>query len=167
MEKIPNASPDIGSEAPPSYPGSTAYQTQVIPEPVSYPAKTSTFASDELPPSYPSSSSAISQPKGTSQHTTVPVVTSQPSRVSLSSTISENVNGRADTILALSVCSCITCFIFGSPLTIICFVPAILLAMLVKNVKYVCVYLNIHNYSCCSKTLSLNVGESVRIKWRT
>ena len=131
METIPNVNPDIGSEVPPSYPGSITYQTPVIPEPVSYPATTSAFAS-ELPPSYPSSSSAISQGKGTTQHTTVAVVTSQPSRVTRSSTTSGNISGAADTILAISVCWCVACFICGSPLTISCFVPAIILALLVK-----------------------------------
>ena len=129
----PNANPDIGSEAPPSYPGNTTYQTPVIPEPLSYPATTSTFAS-ELPPSYPSSSSAISQSKGTTQHTTVAVVTSQPLRQTRSFATSENA---ADHVLYLSVYCCIACFICGSPLTICCFVPAILLAMKVKYFTYI------------------------------
>ena len=167
MEKIVNQ--NFGSELAPSYPGITAYQMPVIPEPESYPATTPTFAS-ELPPSYPSSSSAISQSRGTTQHTTVPVVTSQPSRVTLPSTTSGNIKGAAYTILALSVCSCMICFVFGSPLTIFCLVPAILLAMLVKC-EVECVYISI----CCSlscssrssKTVSLNAGESVCIQWKT
>ena len=130
----PNANSDIGSEVSPSYPGNTTYQTPVIPEPLSYPATTSTFAS-ELPPSYPSSSSAISQSKGTTQHTTVAVVTSQPSRVTRSFATSENV--AADYVLYFSVCCCIACFFFGSPLTICCFLPAILLAMKVKYSTYI------------------------------
>ena len=136
MEKIPDANPDIGSEVPPSYPGSTTYQTPLITEPESYPATTPTPMS-ELP-SYLSSSSAISQSKGTTQHTTVAVVTSQPSRVTRSFATSENA--AADHVLYLSVCWCVTCFICGSPFTICCFVPAILLALKVKYSTYIHTY---------------------------
>ena len=160
MEKIPNTNPDIGSEVPPSYPGSTAYQTPVIPEPVSYP---STFAS-ELPPSYLSSSSAISQGKGTTQHTTVAVVTSQPSRVTRSFATSDQ-NSAADHVLYLSVCWCVICFICGCPFTICCFVPAILLALKVKYCTYICIY-NIFLVFCSwFIRIFINAGERVCFKW--
>ena len=122
---------DSGSEIPPPYPGSTAYQTPaVITEPESYPATTSTLMS-ELPPG---NSDAISQPKKTKQRATVASVTTQPLRQTRSSTrIREPYDSAlAENMLGFSVCCCIICCLCGSPLTLFCFVPAIMLLSKVK-----------------------------------
>ena len=122
-------SPDTGSEIPPSHSGSSAYQTPaVITEPESYPATTPTPMS-ELPPPYLDSSDAISQPKETTQHTRVAVVTSQPSRHTHSFT---RISEPGSDMLGFSVFCCIICCLCGSPLTLICFVPAIILLSKVK-----------------------------------
>ena len=163
MENIPNASPDINSEVPPSYPGSTTCQTPVLPEPVSYPATTCTFVS-ELPPSNPSSSNAILQPKGTSQHTTVAVVTSQPLRQTHVHSFATSENVAADSVLYVSVCCCIACFLCGSPLTIFCFVPAIMLAL---KVKYCTLHLCSTIYTCIFifKCRARSMHQMVNLTW--
>ena len=88
----------------------------------------------ELPPSPLGSSNAITQPKGTAQHTTA-VVTSQPSRLTRSFNRSQHIydiNALAENMLACSLCCCIICCLFGSPFTLFCFVPAIILLSKVK-----------------------------------
>ena len=118
---------DDGSEVPPSYPGSTAHQIPVINESESYPATTPAPMS-ELPPPYLDSSDAISQPKETTQHARVAVVTSQPSRQTHSFTrIGEPGSEFTENMLLYSVFCCFFCCLCGSPLTLICFVPAIIL----------------------------------------
>lgn len=128
MESLPSAQPDAGSELPPSYPSSTAQPAVTISETKPYPTQ---FGS-ELPPSYPGSTAILppTLPSGTTRHT---VITSQP-QPQRQSPFTEREHIAAERLLVLSVVSCITCFLCGSPLTLACFVPAILLSWKVTRV---------------------------------
>lgn len=108
-------------------------ETEPETEPESHLIPTSTFAS-ELLPSYPSSSVAKCHfpTKGNyTEHTTVAIVTSQ---VEIKMLFTTGKTG-ADNVVVLSVCLCVFCFLFGSPLALLCLVPAILIA---REVKYYC-----------------------------
>jgi hypothetical protein len=122
LEVHPNTHVDDGSEKPPLYTNSTsqpdAQQEQTFTEPKPYP--TQPYFGSEPPPSYGYASTAI-QPTSS-----VTVVTSQPtyhSRVRYS-----DAQSNPEHLFAVSVCLAIFCAVCGSPLTLVCFVPAILLS---------------------------------------
>ena len=96
---------------------------------------TAELRTSEPPAFYPTGSSAAAYPVqnvmpisgNTAQHTAVNIVSSQPQTqyYSHSRRGYEPANNR---LFTASVCLYITCLILGSPLTMLCFLPAILLA---------------------------------------
>ena len=99
---------DTGSESPPPYPGGTAHQPSVVTE--------LQPSGNQSSPSHPGSSRAISQPNRVPPRTTVPANTSQTSRQG--NFMEKNCK--------LLLC-CAICFLCGTPLTLFCTLPAILL----------------------------------------
>ena len=109
LEVNPNTHVDGGSEKPPLHTNSTSQSDPTQPS----------FGS-ELPPSYGYASTAI-QPTSS-----VTVVTSQPTYHS--HVRRSNAQSNPEQLFAVSVCLAIFCAVCGSPLTLVCFLPAILLS---------------------------------------
>jgi hypothetical protein len=120
LEVHPNTHVDDGSEKPPLYTDSTPQpDAQNFTEPKPYPTQPY-FGSELPPPSYGYASTAI-QPTSS-----VTVVTSQPTYHS--HVRRSNAQSNPEQLFAVSVCLAIFCAVCGSPLTLVCFVPAILLS---------------------------------------
>ena len=79
---------------------------------------------------YPSSTPAVMYPVSSSHTEHVTVVTSQPQSYSHPRSY-DNV-GELDTTLMFSMFCCVVCFVCGSPLTVICFLPAIFAVVMVS-----------------------------------
>ena len=127
VEGYLNTQQDDGSKQPPPYVNSVTHQEVTFTDTKPYPIQPGV-----QPPSY-------SYPATVStQQASVAVVTSQPVSYSLQQTRSTVIASQpADYLFGLSICWCVICLLCGSPLTLFCFVPAIVLALKVNLSKYV------------------------------
>ena len=132
----PDTQLEDGSEQPPFYSNNTAQpdaqQETTFSEPKPYP----TQSYYEQPPSYDyggSKPADIPQPSQISSTTiqatpTVTVVTSQPTYNSRVYRSSRRGGGGTERLFVVTLVLAIFCAVCGSPLTLVCFVPAIFLS---------------------------------------
>ena len=101
-----------------------------------------TSPTQKYPPAYPPSSATAIPQTAAGGSVTASVLTYQPQPYTWGSGISEEGRGNlggnpshaaADRMFAISVCMCIVCCLCGSPLTLACFIPAILLSAKVSS----------------------------------
>ena len=129
-EVQPNIHQNDCSEEPPSYFSITQPGIQLAPTITVNPYSTQPNSEVTLPPYNYNGSMAAGTVQPTIQPTSVvTVVTSQPSfNDGHSSSFTQRTSGIAEQLLGASVFLSILCGLCGSPLTLICFVPAIYLS---------------------------------------